>query len=98
MRLQGLIIFAVSAMIAVAQSGNSTISGSVKDSTDAPIPQVKVRIVNIESGTAVDTTTNDAGLYRVGTLLPGSYRLEVQAEGFDRLTRGPVTLEVGQVV
>ena len=42
--------------------------------------------------------TNDAGLYRVGNLVPGSYRIAVEGDGFTPGARGPVTLAVGQTI
>jgi hypothetical protein len=60
-----------------AQSGNSTFSGIVKDATGAPIPAAQVRVVNEDTSVAVETLTNDVGLYRVGALVPGEYRIEV---------------------
>ncbi len=76
----------------------SAISGTVKDPASAPVPNVKIRVVNVESGVGIDTATNEAGLYRVGTLGPGQYRVEADTVGFDHLVRGPVTIEVGQTV
>src|SRR5688572_27439727 len=81
-----------------AQSGNSTISGTVKDATSAAVPDAKIKIVNLDSGVQLDTVTNESGLYRVGALVPGHYRVEVDATGFDQITRGPITLQVGQTV
>jgi hypothetical protein len=81
-----------------AQSGTSTISGSVKDVTGSPIPSAKIKVVNVESGAQLEAVSNEAGLYRASALLPGSYRLEVDAAGFDHLTRGPLTLEVSQTL
>ncbi len=80
----------------LAQSGTSTISGSVKDPTRSPIPAAKVKIVNLDSGAQNETVTNNDGLFRHAALLPGNYRLEADAAGFDHLSRGPVTLEVSQ--
>lgn len=81
-----------------AQSGNSTISGSVRDATNAAVPDARISVVNLDSGIQLETATNEAGLYRVGALLPGRYQVEVEVSGFDRLTRGPITLQVGQTV
>jgi hypothetical protein len=80
------------------QSGNSIISGNVKDATDAPVAGAKVVVTNQETGTRLDTVTNDAGLYRAPALVPGNYRVEVDAVGFDHLTRGPVTVQVSQTL
>jgi len=93
------IILALSVSVVVwAQSGSSTISGSVKDASSAAVPDAKIKIVNLDSGVQQETVTNEAGLYRVGALVPGHYRVEVDASGFDRISRGPITLQVGQIV
>src|SRR2546426_1582238 len=92
-----LVLIGFSAVLVLAQNGSSTISGSVKDGTGAVLASAKVKIVNEQTGTSFDTETNDAGLYRVGSLLPGIYRVEVETNGFERLVRRPVSLEVGQV-
>jgi len=55
-------------------------------------------ISNVETGVAVDTLSGTSGLFRVGALVPGSYRVEVQAPGFTPATRGPVTVLVSQTV
>ena len=86
------------AMLAMAQSGSSVISGTVKDGTGSAVPGAKLKIVNEQSGASQDSLSNDEGLYRVGSLVPGSYRLEVESEGFQKLIRSAVTLEVGQVL
>jgi len=78
--------------------GQRTISGGVKDPTGSPIPGASVKVVNVDSGTQTDSVTNDEGIYRAGSLLPGNYRLEFNADGFDRLTRGAVTLAVSQTI
>jgi hypothetical protein len=81
-----------------AQAGTSTISGVVRDSTDAPLPGVTVRIVNEDTGVSVETVSNGEGLYRVPALVPGHYRVEISLEGFDRIVRRPITLEVSQTL
>ena len=42
--------------------------------------------------------TNESGLYRVVALLPGTYQVGVEADGFDKISRGPVVLQVSQTV
>ena len=96
--LVSVISLAVLTVTGFAQSGSSTISGNIKDATGAVIPGAKVKIVNQATGFAVDAISNDQGLYRAVSLVPGSYRVEVSMEGFDRLVRGPVVVDVGQVL
>ena len=93
-----VLLAVVASTLMWAQSGTSTISGTVKDVTGSPIPNTKIKVVNVESGAQLDTVSNEAGLYRASALLPGSYRLEVDAAGFDHLTRGPIALGVSQTL
>jgi hypothetical protein len=80
-----VISFLVAAVaLAVAQSGTSTLSGIIKDATGAPIPRARIKVVNEQTGVAVDTAANEIGIYRVGALLPGGYRVDL-------------TLQVGQL-
>src|SRR5260370_27665225 len=97
-RATGLLTVALSASLALAQSGSSTISGSVKDASDAAVAEARVKITNVETGVQLDTVTSSAGLYRAGAMVPGSYRIEADAVGFDHLTRGPLTLQVSQTL
>ena len=93
-----LIISALILVLAIAQGGSSTISGAVKDATGALVPTAKVTVVNEQTGARLATLTNESGVYRVGSLAPATYRVEVEAEGFQKLLRGPITLAVGQVI
>src|SRR5450755_447803 len=98
MPLASLRLVGLFALMASGQSGNSTISGYIRDASEAAIPTAKVRLTNVETGVQLETVTNSAGLYRAGTLVPGSYRIEADAVGFDHLTRGPLTLQVSQTL
>ncbi|MEQ1948519.1 MAG: carboxypeptidase regulatory-like domain-containing protein [Bryobacteraceae bacterium] len=97
-RVGALAIFLLAASAAFAQSGNSVISGSVKDASGLAIPAAKIKIANRDSGVQVETVTNEEGLYRFAALVPGGYQLDVAADGFDRVSRGPVTLQISQTL
>lgn len=68
------------------------------DITGAALPGVDITVVNQETGARLQTLTNETGAYRVGSLPPGAYRIEAEFSGFDRLTRGPITLQVSQTI
>jgi hypothetical protein len=80
-----------------AQSGTSVISGIVTDATKAPIPSATVRVINEDTGVAVETLTNSEGLYRVATLVPGRYQVEVTLDGFEPFVQHAI-LQVGQTL
>ena len=79
----------------LAQSGTSTITGIVADSSGAAIPGATVRVVNEDTGAAVEVDQRRAGLYRATALVPGAYRLEVALDGFETAVRR-IVLEAGQ--
>ncbi|MCU1325575.1 MAG: TonB-dependent receptor, plug, partial [Bryobacterales bacterium] len=89
-----LLLLPLLAVVASAQ----TITGSVKDGSGSAFPGASVRLVSEQSGVQQTISTNEVGIYRTGTLTPGAYRLEVEAPGFQKLVRGPVNVEIGQVV
>ena len=92
-----LSVIAGAAVIAWGQAGNSAITGNANDATGAALPGVEITIVNENTGASVQTGTNEAGMYRVNSLLPGSYRVEASLTGFETLTLKGLTLTVGQV-
>src|SRR5262245_34258682 len=84
--------------VGFAQTGTSVITGTVMDSSGGAIPSVDVTLTNQETGTKQQALTNDTGSYRFAALPPGTYRIEARLVGFERLSRGPITLQVSQTL
>src|SRR5689334_12705185 len=93
-----MILNAFATIMALSQSGASTISGTVNDATGSAVPAAHVTITNEQTGISQALLTNESGLFRAGSLVPGAYRIEVEAQGFQKLLRKPINLEVGQVI
>lgn len=74
---------------------NGAVSGLVRDSLGGAIPGANIRVVNETTNAGVDVVTDGQGAYRVGNLVPGSYRLEVTLTGFETILRR-FTLDPGQ--
>ncbi len=83
---------------AFAQTFYGSIVGTVNDSSGAAVAQAAVNLVN--TGTADRRTgrTDGDGNYQFVNLPPGQYRVEVERQGFRRLVRENVTVEVQSVV
>ena len=80
----------------LAQSTNAgDIRGTVTDSSGALIPDVNVTVTNVATGVSKVLTTNQAGLYDTDSIVTGSYTITFVKEGFRKLVRGPVTVQVG---
>src|SRR5437868_15165108 len=67
---------------AAAQRPVGNISGVVTDPTGAVIAGAKATATSIATGATRTATTNDQGFFLIPTLLPGDYKLIVQAQGF----------------
>src|SRR3954454_6743072 len=61
---------------------NSSIEGTVADSTQAGIPGAKVVVINEDTQVTNQATTSETGYFRISQLPPGRYRVEVAREGF----------------
>ena len=82
--------------VVIAQNTNSgDIRGTVTDSSGALLPDVKITVLNVDTGVSKDYTTDSAGLFDTSSIVAGNYKLTFQKDGFDRLVRGPVTVQVG---
>jgi hypothetical protein len=81
---------------ALSQSTNSgDIRGTVTDSSGAVVPGVAVAVLNLDTGTTKELVTNSDGLYDTASILPGNYQVTFAKEGFGKIVRGPITLQVG---
>ena len=61
------------------------VQGTITDQTNAALPNVIIKAVNIASGKEAMATTEGKGHYTIKGLLPGNYRLTASAPGFDTL-------------
>lgn len=76
-----------------AQEFRATISGVVTDPSGAVVPNAAVTITEVNTGSISKTTSDAAGQYVVPFLMPGTYRLEVEANGFQKILRNGITLQ-----
>src|SRR5438045_412263 len=65
-----------------AQSVNSTIGGTVQDSTGAFIPGVTITATNTQTGVSSTTLSNESGAYQFPSLQPGTYTISAELPGF----------------
>jgi hypothetical protein len=90
-----VLLFGISGA-ATAQSYNAgDISGTVTDTTGAPIPGVAITVLNIATGVSKELVTNDSGVYDTGSVVAGAYKITFAKSGFSTLVRSSTTIEVG---
>lgn len=107
--LASFLVLILTTVTSYAQSGGSTIRGTVKDPNGNVIAGASVTITDPEKNFTRTQTTNQDGGYVFTAVPPGTYRLEVTATGFktasasglaalvDTATEKDVQLEVGAV-
>lgn len=84
--------------VASAQVSTGTITGYVRDSTDAAIVGAKVSIVQVETSERRETITNDGGEFNAPYLRRGVYSVTVATPGFKSQTLTGIQLAVDQTV
>ncbi len=113
---RGLVVVAALALVAgfgaerpSAQILYGSIVGNVSDGTGAVIPGARVTITNEGTGATRIGGANASGAYSFSTVATGTYRIEVQSDGFSTysttgvavgvndVTRVDVDLQIGEV-
>src|SRR6202047_4976376 len=81
-----------------AQSATGRILGSVHDQQDSAIAGARVTITDTLRNISHATVTDDAGDYVVADLQPSTYKVFVEAQGFNGFQAPGIPLEVGKDV
>lgn len=66
------------------QASTGTVSGTVRDKSNAVIPNAEVVMRNTATNVASTTRCNDAGLYFFPGVIAGSYKLSVEVPGMQK--------------
>src|SRR5713101_4571837 len=91
-----LVFFVLCAGAALAQTGTSSITGSVRDTNGAVVPGATVTAKNEATGVTSTQTTTDSGLYSFSSLPVGKYTITIEKQGFKTLQKTNNALEVGE--
>ncbi len=86
--------FAAAGNKTIPDTVTGTIKGYVIDAGGLGIPDVTVRVINVDTGNRRAAKTNAEGLYQFALLPLGIYRIEAEKAGFYTLEVGQETLKV----
>jgi len=79
---------------APAQSTAGRVLGGVTDQSGASVAGATVVVTDTQRGTSRTVTTDASGDFVAADLIPGTYKIHVQAKGFKSVERVNVTIEV----
>ena len=91
-----IVLFGFSATLS-AQQVFGSIVGGVTDPSGAAVASAKVTITDVAKGTKFEVTTNEAGNYTKGQLIPGQYQVSIESAGFQKTVSNPITVLADQV-
>jgi|HubBroStandDraft_6_1064221.scaffolds.fasta_scaffold00044_42 hypothetical protein len=91
-----LLVLALSLMSlpALAQSTAGRVLGSIIDQSGASVAGATVVVTDMEHGTSRSLTTDASGDYVAPDLIPGTYKIRVEAKGFKSVERPNIAIEV----
>lgn len=78
------------------QSSSAELTGTVTDESGAPVLGARVVVRNLGTGQSRQFLTDEFGAYLLTQLLPGTYEVSAEKEGFRRFVQGGVVLQIGQ--
>jgi len=91
-----ILLLCAPAAFGQAQSNAADIQGTVKDSSNAVVPNATVTVRNPDKNFTRNVTTNDEGYYRIINVPPGDYELTVEAANFKKAVLPKITVTIGQ--
>lgn len=96
--LQLWVLLALAASSLLSQTATGTLDGRVTDATGAVIPDAKISIVSGQTNFRQELSTNTLGAFVRPFLLPGTYQVTVEKQGFRRYSESNVRITVQQTV
>jgi Carboxypeptidase regulatory-like domain len=77
---------------------DGTVREQVPDSVARPIGGARIQIRNLQTGQVNATLTAGEGVFRLLLLPPGGYEFRAEADGYEALTIGSLSLNANEVV
>ncbi len=91
-----MLVIAVAPAALRAQTVDTAIVGTVTDHSGAVVPGAKVTVTSVATGIAKSAVTTATGQYTVNYLAPGSYNVDITANGFTTTRQQGIELQLSQ--
>src|ERR1051326_908127 len=91
-------LFLMTSVVLFAQDPRGSISGRVVDKSEAVVIGARVRATNVQTGVYAVSTSNEAGTFKIPFLVPGTYRLTVEMNGFKTWSQPALELRTGDAL
>ncbi len=92
----GFIVVLLYCLPLLPQTTTGRILGTITDPSGAALPRATVTILDVQRGTTRSLFTDETGVYFAPDLIPGTYKVRAEAEGFKTVERVNLELEVAK--
>ncbi len=83
-------------LTAAAQVTTGSIEGTIRDQSGAVVPNATVNVTDTGKGITTTVKTGGNGDYTVPFLIPGTYTVAVESEGFKKTISNNIVLDIDQ--
>jgi Carboxypeptidase regulatory-like domain len=91
-----MLALVVFAMQMRGQTGTSAISGTVTDAQKRPVVGATITLTNVGTNASRSVRSSENGTYIFDLIIPGSYRVEIEATGFNKSVTDNVQALIGK--
>lgn len=91
-----LLVLALPCVLAAQSITSGSVRGTVRSTDLLPVPQARVSLTPIGSGSAYDAMTTAAGSFSIALVQPGSYEVRVEALGYRPVVARVLTIGGGE--
>jgi Carboxypeptidase regulatory-like domain len=91
-----VLCFFLTGNVVLGQKTTGRLRGQIVDPSGAVIPNAQVTVTNQETAVAVTVFTTTAGTYELPSVLPGLYKVSVEAKGFKGFVKKDVPVLADQ--
>ncbi len=97
--LVSMIVLCLLAAPAFSQTTTAgSVAGQVVDEQNAAVPGAQIRLVDPNTGSTLNTMSNDQGRYLFSTVPPGNYNVTVTKQGFSTFSMKGQNVDVAAVL
>ncbi|MBI3683943.1 MAG: carboxypeptidase regulatory-like domain-containing protein [Acidobacteria bacterium] len=94
--MRSVVLLLCTGISLLGQVERASIVGTITDKTGAVIPDAIVRVTHESTNTNIEVKTGETGNYSAPNLVPGSYTVTAQKQGFSRSVVKGFVVQVGQ--